>query len=94
MGTAEFPPPYRAGVCIARTGKMLVGRRDLKALKVAARQKIGNAGHGIRSIDGRGPLLEHLNPVHGDGRHGIDINEAAPDQARRDIGLAAAVDQY
>ena len=94
MSLANLPAPDRADIAIARARDILVRGRDLKSLKVGAGQKIGDTSHCIRTIDGRGPFLEHFDPIHGNGGDGIYIDKAAADQARRHIGLAAAVDQH
>ena len=70
-----------------------MGGLELESLEVATGQEVGDAGHGVRTIDRRGALLEHFDPVQRDRRDGVDVHETATDQARGHVDLAAAVEQ-
>ena len=94
MGIAEFATPYCAKIRIASACEIIVGCRDLKALKIGAGQKIGNASHSIRSVDRPRAFLEHLDAINGYRRHGIYIYEAPPNQARWHIDLTPAIEQH
>ena len=94
LGIAEFSPPYRADVRIACIGNVVIRARNFKPIEVGAGQEIGDTGHGIRAVDGRGAFFEHLDAVDGNRGNGIDIDKAPADQARRHIHLTQPIDQH
>ena len=94
MGAADRSPPDCAGIRIAGVGIVLMRGCDLQALEIAARHKIGDAGHRIRSVHGGGSLFQDLYTTDSDRRHSVHIYEAATDQTRRDVYLPASVEQH
>ena len=59
-----------------------------------AGDEVGNAGHGVRTVNRGGALLQDLDAVDRDGGKGVDVDEAAAEQPRRQRRLAAAVEQH
>jgi hypothetical protein len=69
--------------------------RELEAIIGLAQDDVDDTGHGIGAIDGRGPILEHLDAFHGRKRNAVQVHEALVDVQREAIfGEASPIDQH
>ena len=65
---------------------------DLYPLHPGPGDDVDDAADGVRSVDGRGPVLEHLDPLDDGGGNGVEVDGGVgPGPARHE---AAAVDQH
>ena len=90
----ELAAPDRAGRGIAGAVQTLVRELDLEPGEFVAGDEVGNAGHGVRTVDRGGALFQHLDAVDRDRGKGVDVDETAAEQPRRQRRLAAAVEQH
>ncbi len=57
---------------------------------------VDHAGHGIRTVHGRGAVLEHFDALHGNQRQRVEVDEGVRQAAGREavVGQPAAVEQH
>ena len=91
---AQTPAPNGPGARFPRRREVLVSTGNLEALEVTTGQEVHHARHRVGTVDGRRPLLDHLDPVESDRRKRVHIDEAASGKTDRDVYLAAAVQKH
>src|SRR4029078_11960600 len=67
---------------------------DLHAFEVLARDDVHHAGDGIRAIDGRGAVFQHLDALDDADRDGVEIRGAGYAGGGGLVDPADAVHQY
>jgi len=89
--------PDRRHVAVARVlevRRFTVLALDLEALVVAAQDDVNHAGDGVRTVDCRGAVFQHLDALDGVGGDGIQVGEVLLGAVGQAVGRnAAAVDQ-
>src|SRR5690606_30578050 len=67
---------------------------DVAALHVLPGDDVDHAGDGIRAVDRRGTVLQHLDAVDQGERNGVEVHRRAHARARGLVDPADAVDQH
>ena len=68
---------------------------DLGALVVLAQDDVDDTGHGIGAINGRGPITQHLDALHGGGGQAVEIHEGVGHAlGKAIIGKAPPIDEH
>ena len=69
----------KRGVMLVGPGHVAALPRELEAIIGLAQDDVDDTGHGIGTIDGRGPILEHLDAFHGRKRDAVQVHESLVD---------------
>ncbi len=79
----------------ALTGDAVAGA-ELQTLEILAGDDVGDARHRVRAVDGRGAVLQHLQPLGRDHRQGVQIDEGVRQAAAGEavVGHAPPVQQH